>query len=78
MITANYIHQSAGPDPSRRGMKRTAKQIEKIMSDVGGSVTSRTGFTASLAINICEVKGWHYSVQANPRFGYFVKRENFE
>lgn len=75
MLTANYIHQGSGTDPSklRRSNKKLMEMLEKDLTD-GNGVSSRSGWTASLAVNICATKGWAFQLTANPPFGYHVKR----
>ena len=50
------------------------KVVRTAMSAPGGSITSRTGMTAALAINWCEERGEPYVVTAIPGQGYCVQR----
>jgi hypothetical protein len=54
---------------------RMRKDVREAMNRPDGSIHSRSGMAAALAINWCEERGEPYSVQAVPGAGYIVKRE---
>ena len=76
MLTANYVHDSLGPDPSSRsGMKRLWKIIAAEMSREDGCIgRSSSGLTAALAVNYCAARGLPFELTAFPGSGYSVRR----
>ena len=59
--------------------RKLVKTVEESMAKPGGSVTSSSGMTAALAINLCEKNGWSYEVKAaalmdGGHHRYFVQR----
>ena len=59
---------------SPRAQARMRKVVRLAMSGPAGSVTSRTGMTAALAITWCEERSEPYTVVAEPGLGYCVRR----
>jgi len=64
--------QLAGKGPKFNRDMRSV--VANAMSPGDGSVTSRSGMTAALAIEWCEVRGEPYTVTAHPGYGYHVRR----
>lgn len=83
MITANYFHsgppstdpsKTASGRPRKQGLKAVRDSIAVALMRIGGTVTSRSGWTASLAVNHCEVRGYSYTLTSQPGLGYTVQR----
>jgi hypothetical protein len=57
--------------PKRRAQLRVAVAV---LMDRNGEVSSRTGMTAALAVQWCDLNGWGYVLTGAKGVGYHVKR----